>query len=172
MAPVLQDEVELLSIVRESAAFYIQGNPGSDTQGGNTPYHQDIRDIVSGKPVDHSVLRRLHPVLVYRLELISLFNNYREFLDLQISPCEMINVEQWIGREVSLPSANNPDSRWKKYGEIREQLFKSLIEEPRPEQGLYYTKPIAYLAIALVESGWDMQKILEGIQKLKNCKFF
>jgi hypothetical protein len=164
-------------MVESQARGYLHSYPGSDSKGGNTIYTK-FRDLLKGRPFDMTWLERLSDILIYRMSLMRLATDFKDFLKLRFPDCAMYDVEAWKTRYYLEARQQDEvgqiaNEKTRKFREIT----KLIVREPRifdgclmTEQGLTYVKPREYLSIALVESEMSLTQVETELNKCQACK--
>lgn len=164
-----------INIVKEQARQYLNSFPGNDARGGNS-VHSNFQELVYGKEYDKEALEYLGNVLCFRMSVMKLATDYKNYLDLSIDDCHLFDTWAWEQRILTacsnqLQSIEEGPEIWRQYQDIRKVVFDShVFDSPVAGQGLFYLKPVEYLAIALCESSRPMAQILAEVEKIVRCK--
>lgn len=165
----------LNNIVRFKAARYMALNPGPNNLGGNTSCHPLFRDLIEGADFELSELYILNEVLDYRKYQTELAEYY----------CYTMGLKVHAERQVDEFDPDWEDFRYKaKYegsadeSKVAVELLGRfntihswvcelcLFDLPLPEQGLFYSKPLKYLAAMLADRSIPLPQIQVKLQGL------
>lgn len=163
------------NIVREQVRQYFKSFPGNDASGCNS-HHSYFQSLVQGEIPDDEQLEYLSNILCYRMSMMTLATDLKDYLDLQIDDAHLFDTCTWENRVLEGCNRKEPDIEkakepWTRYTDIREAIMKAgVFESPAECQGRYYSKPAEYLAIAFYDSGRPKAQIINEIEKLVICK--
>ncbi|KFZ12620.1 hypothetical protein V502_07010 [Pseudogymnoascus sp. VKM F-4520 (FW-2644)] len=159
-------------IVCEQARRYMNSYPGNGALGCNTPYHARFEQLAQGYIQYEEAFGRCSDVLHYRMSMIKLATEMKNYLGLPIEDARLFDVLSWEARLVSgmhYKDITKEDSPWTRYKDIISMIRKACIfDSPVGNQGLFYPKPSEYLAAALYDSGRSMVQIASDIEKLED----
>jgi hypothetical protein len=166
-----------LNIVREQARQYLNSFPGNDASGCNSD-HVWFQRLARGESSDMEHLEMLSNALCYRMSMMKLATDFKDYLDLSIDDGHLFDAWAWEQKTLESCNINDPDitkakDKWTRYEKIREAILDAgVFESPAVSQGLFFSKPSEYLAIAFYESGRSKAQILKEIEKLVICKYY
>jgi hypothetical protein len=170
-----------MNILREQARQYVNSFPGNDAGGCNN-HHGTFQELARGDEFDQEFsndreyLGNLSNELCYRRALMTLATNYKDYLELEIADGDLFDTWPWQVKILEACDINEPDQRkarepWTRYQKIHSAIHDAgIFPHPAPGQGLGYSKPSEYLAIAFYDSGRPEAQILDEIQKLARRK--
>jgi hypothetical protein len=163
------------NIVREQARQYLNSFPGNDASGCNS-HHAWFQRLVRGESSDKEHLGELSNALCYRMSMMKLATDLKDYLDLPIEDGHLFDTWAWEQRTLEACNINGPDitkakEKWMRYEKIQEAILDAgIFDSPAVSQGFFYSKPSEYLAIAFYESSRPKAQILNEIEKLVICK--
>ncbi|KAL1964885.1 hypothetical protein VTN77DRAFT_6238 [Rasamsonia byssochlamydoides] len=154
--------------LKDLARGYLASNPGLDELAPNLALHQKLRAIRDGtKEFDAEGIDWLYNCVTNRLGAMHEADDVRERMGLKFPSIFEFNVECWYQNERQQAKAEEAAKQAARQ-ELRSQVLgllrtQSVLDEPIAGAGFSYSKPWHYLAIALVESGLDWEKIQEKV---------
>ncbi|KAI9760854.1 MAG: hypothetical protein M1840_002187 [Geoglossum simile] len=160
-------------VTQMMAYHYLNSFPGNYHHGGNYA-HGRIRDFLAGKGSYGA--ESLHPILAYRLSSMELATDYKDYLSLTFPDCNSYDHEAWLG-DLCLecrqqgPPGQAARERLRYYEDVQSRVGDSQIFDPAlPDQGLSYSKPDNYLAVAMCSSNLSLLQVAEALAKLQTLK--
>ncbi|OBT68175.1 hypothetical protein VE03_02403 [Pseudogymnoascus sp. 23342-1-I1] len=156
-------------IVCEQARQYMNSYPGNHALGGNASYLIRFEELARGEIRFEDGLRENSEILCYRLSMTKLATEMKTYLDLPIVDAHLFNVVSWerrLGEEI-YKRVTKEKAPWTRYNNILSMIREAhIFASPVGNQGLFYSKPSEYLAIAFYGSGRSMAQISSDIEKL------
>ncbi|RHZ62718.1 hypothetical protein CDV55_105969 [Aspergillus turcosus] len=142
------------------AREYFAANPGPDTAGPNIAFHNTLRFILRGKTdFTKEQLSGLFDIVTYRLGSMHEADYLRTQMEIEFPSIFDVDIYSW--KKANWSGLAGQDKAKK---EDFESKILSLIRQRRLLTrpiggGLSYTKPVNYLALALLESGLPWEEI-------------
>jgi hypothetical protein len=161
-----------ISKIRSKAMDFMLSTPGDLASGGNS-VHKRFIQLIEGHDFSDDELDELNKVLDYRMDLLRTASEYADFMDLRFMPATHYDTVYWLRQmKTQSQSINQKDAKDAKdalfrFNHIRNYIIDSrLFDLPLRDQGLAYSKPKEYLAIALAVSGLSQVDVEARINRL------
>jgi hypothetical protein len=171
----------LHNIVKVKATRYMDSNPGPDNAGCNTDCHPRFYRLIEGTHLEFDELYRLNEILDYRQGQIGLAEIYCYALEIGVPEDRQVgqfDELEWEGSQLKEKHGRSTERSkvaidlLKKFYTIRGWVIQlQIFDPPRPQQGLGYSKPKAYLAARLAESPMPTQQIHKKLEDLLQCTY-
>ncbi|EEP80125.1 predicted protein [Uncinocarpus reesii 1704] len=161
------------NVLQVKAQLYLDSFPGPDNVGPNVAFHGRLRKLVAGGNFSEEILTSLDDALDYRLSVLKLATKYASYLNLDFPDAFKIDTDSCLKaaslKEMDLENDDKSTAAtwYERVQEVRSRIIeKRLFDKPGPSQGWAYSKPRDYLAIALLSSSWDQERIFQAIDTL------
>jgi hypothetical protein len=148
-----------ISKIRSKAMDFMLSSPGDLASGGNTDHRRFIQ-LIEGNDFSDDELNQLDKVLDYRMNLLRTASEYADFMDLRFMPATHYDTVYWLhqmrtqSKSINQQAAKDAKDALFRFNHIRSYIIDNrLFDLPLRDQGLAYSKPKEYLAIALAVSG-------------------
>jgi hypothetical protein len=171
----------LHNIVKVKATRYMDSNPGPDNAGCNTDCHPRFCKLIEGTRLEFDELYRLNEILDYRQGQIGLAEIYCYALEIGVPEDRQVgqfDEFEWEGSQLKEKNGRSTERSkvaidlLEKFYTIRGWVIQlDIFDAPRPQQGLDYSKPKAYLAARLAESPMPTQQIHKKLEDLLQCTY-
>ncbi|KAK2759918.1 hypothetical protein FQN54_002653 [Arachnomyces sp. PD_36] len=156
--------------VRYLGQIYLNSFPGLDEAGTNGALHRTLRSLIKDYNTkelepEHTDMR-LEQVL-YRLDAMHEADRMRRHLNLEFPSIFAFDEHEWRAKHTGNKRVYDTMS------ELSTNLASRKLFDPAVcPAGPTYMKPRRYLAVALMESGLQIDEIEDRINALVSCKFF
>ncbi|KAL8685117.1 MAG: hypothetical protein Q9218_007969, partial [Villophora microphyllina] len=149
---------------KQLAQEYFNSFPGRDHLGSNTSYHHDARTLLQGKEV---ATKHLSRVLEHRLAAKRQATEYKNLLRPDFPDCEAFDLTAW--KETILfehPPPGCEKGNYNEYSQIMHIVHNAGIFDHESQKGWADMKPRDYLAVACLESGFDLEEVRSAMGML------
>ncbi|KAE8391174.1 hypothetical protein BDV23DRAFT_182700 [Aspergillus alliaceus] len=142
------------------AREYFAANPGPDNAGPNVAFHNALRFILSGRTDSaKEELSRLFDIVTYRLGSMHEADYLRTQMEIEFPSIFDVDIYEWKKANWLEFTAQDRAEKEHIQSKIRRLIQQRRLLTHPIGGGLSYTKPINYLALALLESGLPWEEI-------------
>ena len=139
--------------LKRLAYDYLTSQPGDDSAAKNHFVHGRCHEILKGATLPPRELEMLAGALKYRLKkVVARATEYKDRLGIEFPDCHQVDYASLM---VKMENDHETRSR---HDTIRGLVFRAqLFDGPGEDGGMPYVKGFAYLALALLHTGWSFR---------------
>ncbi|GAB1199548.1 hypothetical protein APSETT444_008898 [Aspergillus pseudonomiae] len=142
------------------AREYFAAKPGPDNAGPNVAFHNMLRFILRGRTdFTKEGLSELFDIVTYRLGSMHEADYLRTQMEIEFPSIFDVDIYEWKKANWSAFPAQDRAEKEHIESKIHRLIYQRRLLTRPIGGGLSYTKPVNYLALALIESGLPWEEI-------------